>query len=294
MRSALRSLTGFGSGIAEIGGGQLTIDVRSVNHRFFEARVKLPTPLIEHASMCEELVRRSVQRGRVEISGRVSGTDFGAAQLDTARIRDALRSLAALRDEVMPGEPVPAALLAGMPGLLRDDAQVPVAEVRRAVELATERACTALLAMRATEGAALAADLRLHIEALRRLRGQALERVPDAVEAARDRLHDRIRRAVEAAGINLDTSRLEHEVALLADRADVAEELARLESHLDQLEGLLESAEPVGRKMDFLLQEVGREVNTLGSKSTDVALARLVVDLKTEVERLREQCQNVL
>jgi uncharacterized protein (TIGR00255 family) len=294
MKHGLRSLTGFGSGIANLGEGQVAIEVRAVNHRFFEARVRLPTAIAEHASFCEDIVRRHVQRGRVEIAGRLVGTGIGSAQLDTARAKEALRALVELRDAVMPEEPVPVGLIAGLPGLFVEASSLDSAEIRTALEAATTAACIDLEAMRATEGRALADDLKTHIEAIRRLREDALARVPLAIDAARDRLHERVRRAVDAAGIALDASRLEHEIILLADRSDVAEELTRLASHLDQLDALLSAKEPVGRKMDFLLQEVGREVNTLGSKSSDVALARTVVDLKTEVERLREQCQNVL
>lgn len=294
MSSSLRSLTGFGSGAAPLGGGALVVEVRSVNHRFFEARVRLPTAIAEHAGFCEDIVRRHVQRGRLEVVGRLSGVGLGQARLDVDRAREALGALVALRDAVMPGEPVPTALASALPGLFVDDVSLEAGEIRAALESATRVACAELDGMRLTEGRALAADLRSHLWALRALRESAAGRVPMAVDAARDRLRDRVHRALEGSGITLDTGRLEHEIVLLADRADVAEELVRLESHLDQLEAMLTPTEPIGRKMDFLLQEIGREVNTLGSKSSDVVLARIVIDLKTEVERLREQCQNVL
>lgn len=294
MSNRLRSLTGFGTGTAPLGRGELVIELRAVNHRFFEARVKMPGPLAEYASFCEDIARRRVQRGRVELSGRLSGSTLGATSLDPTRARDALRALVALRDDVMPGEPVPVALMTNLPGLFVDEVTLDAADVRTALEAATTAACMALDLMRLNEGDALARDLREHLEAIRRLRAEALARVPLAIDAARERLHERVRRATEAASVSLDTARLEHEIIMLADRSDVAEELVRLASHLDQLDGLLTPNEPVGRKMDFLLQEIGREVNTLGSKSSDVVLSRIVVDLKTEVERLREQCQNVL
>ncbi len=294
MSNRLRSLTGFGTGTAPLGQGEVVVELRAVNHRFFEARVKVPGSLAEFGGLCEEIARKRVQRGRIELSVRLSGSTLGTSSLDTTRARDALRALVALRDEVMPGEPVPVALMASLPGLFVDEVTLDTADVRAALEAATSAACADLDEMRVREGDALARDLREHLEAIRRLRAEALARVPLTIDAARERLHERVRRATEAAAVALDGARLEHEIIMLADRSDVAEELVRLASHLDQLDGLLSPKEPVGRKMDFLLQEIGREVNTLGSKSSDVVLSRIVVDLKTEVERLREQCQNVL
>jgi uncharacterized protein (TIGR00255 family) len=286
-------MTGYGSGDAVLGRGRLVVEVRAVNHRFLEPRVRLPSVLGDHAAVVEDILRRRLGRGRVEAGARLEGTSAGAIELDRERAREAYRALSELRDELRPEEPVPLSLLATVPGLFVEHGGPAAEEVRAALSSATDVACAALDRMRVREGEALAVVLLTHVAEVRRAAAEVKLRCPEVVESHRVRLGERLARLLADGTVEVDPARLEHEVALFADRSDVTEEVERLESHCDQFEELLAEDGPIGRKLDFLLQEMGREANTLGSKSSDVALVRLVVDLKAEIERLREQVQNV-
>lgn len=288
-------MTGHGVGEAELGRGRVLVEVRAVNHRFLDARVKLPVELIEHTGLVEERVRRALHRGRVEVVGRLDGDAFGPPVLDKARARAAFAQLCELRDELRPEEPVPLSLLASIPDLFGGRSQADHDAVRAALEAATDAACEAANAMREREGAALADDLGTHLDAVLAALEGARVRAPEVVDAHRERLRARIARLLADGDVALDSGRLEHEVALFADRADVAEELARLASHCAQMRDLLASEdESAGKRIDFLLQEMSREANTIGSKSADAELSRLVIDMKASISRMREQAQNVL
>lgn len=291
----LRSMTGFGSGDAALGQARLVVEARAVNHRFLDVRVRLPSELSDHATVAEDVARRTLERGRVEITGRVEGRALGAPVLDVDRARAAYEQLVALRDELRPDDPVPLSLLATVPDLFTGSRGPDADEARRAIEVATRAACDALAAMRAREGAALHEDLRKRLDRFQQHLALVEQRCPELVESYRKKLRERIERLLESTSVTPDTSRLEHEVALFADRADVAEEVTRLASHCTQFRELLDTGgEAVGRRLDFLLQEMGRETNTIGSKNADVDVARLVVELKADLERMREQVQNVL
>jgi len=170
---------------------------------------------------------------------------------------------------------------------------VDAAEARHALEIALTRALEGLENMRRSEGAALARALSERLLSARAYRNEIAARASELINGYRSRLHDKLDRLLRDAGVALDSGRLETEVALMADRSDIAEELVRLDSHYDQFEQLLDKDDAVGRRLDFLLQEVSREVNTVGAKCQDAPVAHLVVALKAEVERLREQVQNV-
>lgn len=295
MKAGIRSMTGHGVGEAPLGSGRILVEVRAVNHRFLDARVKLPVELTEYAGLVEERVRRALHRGRVEVVARLDGDAFGPPVLDKARARAAFVQLCELRDELRPNEPVPLSLLASIPDLFGGRSLADHAAVRTAMEAATDAACAAANEMRAREGAALAADLAAHLATVDEARAGARGRAPFVVDAHRERLRTRIARLLSEGDVALDAGRIEHEVALFADRADIAEELARLESHCAQLRDLLSSQdETAGKRIDFLLQEMSREANTIGSKSADAELARLVIDMKASISRMREQAQNVL
>ena len=288
-------MTGFGSGEAPLGRGRLVVDVRAVNHRFLDVRVRLPVELGDEAFAAEEVARRVLDRGRIEIGGRIEGPSGREPRLDVPRARAAFQQLSALRDELRPDEPVPLSLLAIVPDLFSTDAGPPAEQARAAISAATDAACASLSEMRAREGERLADDLRARLARVRAVAEQQRPRATEVVEAYRKKLRERIDRLLESSPVELDAGRLEHEVALFADRADISEEITRLLSHCEQFAALVDSDErAVGRKLDFLLQEMNRETNTIGSKSSDVATVRTVVETKAELERMREQVQNVL
>lgn len=287
-------MTGYGQGRAVVGGGALIIELRSVNHRFLDVKVRFPAAMLAAAAIAEEIARKRLARGRVELTCRSLGAVSGTLRLDTGRARQALSDLRALRDELLPDQELPMSLLSAVPDLF-SAGEAPVEGTREAVREAMEQACEALEAMRAREGAALQADLTTRLQRVRDIAGQIAQAQPRVREALRARTLARIEELLQATGTAVDGGRLEHEIAVQADRSDISEELTRLQSHCAQFEQLLQQPDaPVGRKLEFLLQELGREANTTGAKVWDVELTRSVLDLKAELERLREQVQNVL
>lgn len=285
------SLTGFGSGSAPLGDGRILIEIRSLNHKHQDVRMRLPAELNEHSFFLEQTARTTLGRGRYDLSVRVEGQVSALPELDREKIKALYRSLAALRDEIAPETPLALTSLLGLPEIFSSRGPQPD-DSKAALKAAFEQAVLSLTEMRRIEGEALGRDLRTRLATVRALRQQIAEGSVDLIEHHRQRLHERLTKLLaDSAAVSAD--RLEHEIALLADRSDITEELVRLESHFSQLESLLASAEPAGRKLDFLLQEVGREVNTIGSKSQHAPVSHLVVEMKSEVERLREQVQNV-
>lgn len=293
----IRSMTGYGLGEAPLGSGRVILEARAVNHRYLEVRVRLPIELATHAGEVEARAREALRRGRVEVIGRLEGEVHGRPILARERAKSAFEQLCALRDELRPGEDVPLSLLATVPDLFGSVSGVDHDEARAAVLRATDAACEAVWAMRVNEGQALAEDLTRHLDTLEHERLQIEARAPELVREHRERLRARLERLLvdtEEVRGTLDAGRLEHEVALFADRADVSEELARLASHVAQARELLAGAAEAGKRLDFLLQEMSREANTIGSKSSDADLARRVIEVKAAISRMREQAQNVL
>jgi len=289
----MRSMTGFGLGEAPLGAGKLAIEIRGVNHRFLDVRVRVPRELGDLAPFVEQVAREKLSRGRYEVAVRVDGVGLGAPTLDRDRARAAYRALSELRDELAPGTEVPLTLLGSIPDLFVSSVEREIERVREAARAAFDAAAGALDAMRAREGNALRGDLVKRLETVRRLARDVEKRAPDVVEAHRKRLRDRAERLRAANDIEVDGARLEQEIAMFAERSDICEELTRLESHCGQFAALLSSDEAVGRRLDFLLQEMAREANTVGAKSPDAQIAHAVVEVKAEIERMREQVQNV-
>ena len=286
-------MTGFGAGEgAAEPRGKLLVELRALNHRFLDVRVRTARELTELATHVELLVRERFSRGRIEVVVRAEGLPGSAPVLDVDRAASAFKQLAALRDVVAPGEPVPLSLLSAVPDLfvVSDTSGEPV---RAALGRAFAAAASDLDAMRAREGAALERDLRVHLARATEILAEIEARAPDAVAGAQKRLRERVARLAGSAEGVVDPARLEQEIALLAERSDIVEETTRLRSHVEQLGIMLGEDGPIGRRVEFLLQEMMREANTIGSKCADVVIARAVVALKAEVERLREQAQNV-
>ena len=285
----MRSMTGYGRGAVERGAVHATVDVRAVNHRFLDLKLRggqLPAAAEEAIST---RVRAAIERGSVTVGVHLRGGAPGGARIDGDAAAHAHRALAELA--VRLGVPGPdLALVLAQPGVVTaDDAAGDggAAAVLDALDVALAQ----LDAMRLAEGAALAAEIARRLDELVALRG-AIAGLCAAVpgQLAR-RLTERVRRLVEDA--ELDPGRLAQEIALLADRADVTEELVRLASHLEQARALLAAPGAVGRRLDFLVQEIGRELNTIGSKSAAAEISSVVVDAKAVLEKIREQAQNV-
>jgi uncharacterized protein (TIGR00255 family) len=289
----MRSMTGFGMGESPFGAGKLSVEVRGVNHRFLDVRVRVPRELSELAPYVEQLARERLTRGRIEIGVRVEGLSLGAAVLDRDRARSAYRALCDLRDELAPGQDVPLTLLASIPDLFIPSVEREVDAVREALRKAFDAAVASLDAMRSREGHAMGEDLKRRLDTVRKLAQDVSKRAPDVIEGHRRRLKERAERLRLTAELGVDGGRLEQEIALFAERIDICEELTRLESHCTQFAALIATAESVGRRLDFLLQEMAREANTVGAKSPDAQIAHAIVEVKAEIERMREQVQNV-
>lgn len=289
----MRSMTGFGIGEASLGEGRLFVELKSLNHRYLEVRVRLPAELSEFAFGVEQFARGLLVRGRFDVSIRLSGAALPPPRLSLSHARALYRELSALRDELAPTTALPVAALATMPGVYLRSDETDDALVRSAIESAFRVACHNLEEMRGQEGHTLQQELSARLATAISLADRCAGRARQAVGLCREKLRERAARLLKETGIAVEAGRLEQELALLADRSDVAEEITRLSSHFAQFSALLCSTEAVGRRLDFLLQEVARETNTLGAKSQDAELSHLVVELKAECERMREQVQNV-
>lgn len=285
-------MTGFGLGHAPLRAGSVSAEVRSLNHRFLELRVRLPPEIADQAFFVEQLCRQHLTRGRYDVSVRLEGAALPPVRIDMDRARDAYGELCRLRDELAPGTDLPLSVLGSFPALLEMSVAGDPEPLRAALTRSIEQALSGLDQMRAAEGAVLAAELSSRLGTMRDVLSRISEQAPRLVEHSRARLEQRLSRLLSSSA-GLDPARLAMEVALLADRSDITEELVRLGSHLDQFAALVQGDGPSGRKLDFLLQEMGRETNTIGAKCQDGQLSYLVVSLKAEVERLREQVQNI-
>lgn len=293
-------MTGFGRGIAEQGRVRATVDVRSVNHRFLDLKLRGASlqPALEEAVSAR--VRAAVERGSLAVTVHIARAGEGGARIDHAVARAAHAMLADLaRELALPAPDL--ALVLQQPGVVitgddhRDEAD------DLAVLAALDAALAQLTAMRHTEGAALARELTSRIDELVALRTSIAKLAADVPERTQKKLHERLRKLLQDEASDrandiaawLDPGRLAQEIAVLADRADVSEELVRLESHLAQARALIEGTSASGRRLDFLVQEIGRELNTIGSKSAMAEISSAVVEAKAVLEKVREQVQNV-
>jgi uncharacterized protein (TIGR00255 family) len=285
-------MTGFGVGSAPWGDGRLSLEVRALNHRYQDVRVRMPAELAEQAFFVEQLARARLGRGRYDIAVRVEGRFSGAPHINTERLRALHAALSALSNEIAPGSQLPLSALLGLPHVFESDS-IDSDAVRQAVEQAFTEAANRLGEMRLEEGHALRAELESRLTRARELRSQIEAGAEELVLHQRKRLRERLEKLLHGVEATIDPTRLEAELAILADKSDITEELVRLGSHFGQLEALFSSSESIGRRLDFLLQEVGREVNTIGSKCLHATVSHLVVEMKAEIERMREQVQNV-
>jgi uncharacterized protein (TIGR00255 family) len=289
----MRSMTGFGAGEVPLGSGRLGVEIRAVNHRFLDVRVRVPREFGDLSGFVEHISREKLSRGRYEVTVRVDGVVLDVPALDRDRARAAYQALCALRDELAPGTDVPLSVLASVPDLFASSPDREIERLREATRTAFAAAIDSLDAMRSREGATLRDDLSSRLERVRHLAREIAKRSPEVLEAHRKRLRERAERLRASAEIDLNEARLEQEVAMFAERSDICEELIRLESHCGQFAASLDGAEATGRRLDFLLQEMARETNTVGAKSPDAQIAHAVVEVKVEIERMREQVQNV-
>jgi uncharacterized protein (TIGR00255 family) len=290
----IRSMTGFGKKVAVWQDVSLSVEMRSVNHRFLEVAVRVPRSMADQEDRIKKAVQQRCRRGRIDVTISVHGGRSGAktVQLDRILAKQYHQALRDLKRQLRLSGAIDVGLLAGFRDLFTaSEEPVNQNEVHGRIMDLTAEALIEMERMRRHEGEALARDFSGHVRQLRERARQIADRAPRLAEESYQRLQGRIEKlmATEAP----DQPRLLQELALLADRCDISEELVRLESHMVQFEHTLQSEEPVGKTLEFLLQEVGREVNTIGSKANDATVAQSVVAMKAEVEKMREQVQNV-
>lgn len=291
----IRSMTGYGRRESTTSAGTLVVEVRSVNHRFCEIVVRAPKPFAGLEDRVRKLVGRRVQRGRVDVSVSLQGQRNGTKglALDRTLAKQYHRALRDLQRELgLPGT-VDLSMVASVRDIVSVTDQPPAHDPRleRAVLRLLSGALSDLDAMRVREGKALARDLTQRIRTIAATADAVERRAPLVVEEHLVRMRARVEKLLN--GGEADTQRLHQELAVYADRSDITEELTRLRSHLAQLDGTMRRRGSIGKTLDFLLQEVGREVNTIGSKANDAEIATQVVEIKAELEKVREQVQNI-
>jgi uncharacterized protein (TIGR00255 family) len=290
----IKSMTGYGKGEVAYAGGRITVEVRCVNHRYGEITVKLPRALMQFENDIKKRSGEILSRGKIDVFIQVEGgITLGMPSANLPLARGYFKAFNSIREALGIGEEVSLGLIASQRDVISVAAETEVslevipAELTAALEDALRRVDE----MRFFEGESLMADFVKRRETLRQLIAQVAARAPSVVSEYAARLKERI--AALCAESGLPEDRLALEVAVLADKCDITEELVRLESHLRQFDETLQKNEPVGRKLDFLMQEINREVNTIGSKANDAQIAAVVVELKAELEKIREQVQNI-
>ena len=290
----MKSMTGYGRAVETVNGREFTVEIRSVNNRYLDCTVKLPRTVSFAEDAVKQAVKASISRGKVDVYVSLRAEQEEAAQVSLNRkvlegYLGAMRQMVAdygVRDDIS------AAALSRLPEVFTvEKPDVDEAQLQADLLTVLDRALTQYDAMRSTEGRALEADLRGRGETILTLVAQVEQGSGRTVADYRARLEAKMREVLENTAI--DEARILTEAAIFADKVAVDEETVRLRSHLDQMNTMLTAGGPVGRKLDFLLQEMNREANTIGSKCSDVQLARIVVDIKAELEKIREQTQNL-
>ena len=290
----VKSMTGYGRAVETVNGREFTVELRSVNNRYLDCTVKLPRTLSFAEDAVKQAVKGAISRGKVDvfISMRSEGTQDVKITLNTAMVEGYLGAMRQMSADYGVRDDISVSLLSRMPDVFTvEKPDVDEEQLLSDLMSVVNKALASYDAMRTTEGKALENDLRS--------RGQTILELVAKVEAGsgqtvidyRTRLENKLKEVL--ANTAIDESRILTEAAIFADKIAVDEETVRLRSHLDQLNNMLTTGGAIGRKLDFLLQEMNRESNTIGSKGSDVNLARIVVEIKAELEKIREQTQNI-
>lgn len=290
----LKSMTGYGRSEAIADGRHIVFEIKSVNHKFFECNIRLPRSYSFLEDKLKTYVQSKISRGKVDIFLQIEALEEAGAEvlINHSLAQAYVTALRELKERYQLNDDVSLSLLSRYPDLLSvRKAQEDEDAAWAAVQSVADPAIESFLSMRKTEGARLKEDILAKADKIEQLVGEVEKITPETVSEYRERLHAKIE---ELLGDNrFDEQRVLTEVAVFADKVAVDEETVRLKSHIKQLRHLAQSGEPVGRKIDFLVQEMNRETNTIGSKSVNSKIAYLVVDMKAEIEKIREQVQNI-
>ena len=291
---ALKSMTGFGEGTASAEGIRVLVEISSVNRKQLDVNISLPRNLATLDARIQQRVRREFSRGRISGNVRVdlTGDAGGTVIINEQLARQYVEGIRTLAKKMRLADDLSAETIARLPGLVTvEQDRLDAEHAGGVMDRALDKALRSLSRMRAAEGRVLEADLRTRLTLLEKLRKSIAGRAADVTAVYRARLFQRMQEAglTDLAG----DERMLKEIALFSDRCDISEELTRLGSHLTQARSLLRGNEPAGRTLDFLCQELFREINTIGSKANGIEITRQVVLFKTELERIREQVQNI-
>ena len=289
-------MTGFGRVEAVTAGKRMQVEMKSLNHRYLEISLRMPATLFPLETEIKKKIGERFFRGKIEVSIRMDneanqdGTQ--ALMLNLPLVRQYYSLLSQIKEELQLPDEVTLSMMSGFRDLyMPKEVEEDVAVLWKGLEEILAEAMDKLTDMRTTEGGALGRDLACRMDKIQQLLQIIALRAPEVVVEYRQRLSDRVRDLTQ--GMVIDEGRIHQEVAILAEKSDITEEVVRLESHIGQFMELLEGEEAIGRKVDFLIQEMNREVNTIGSKSGDAETARQVIEIKSELAKVREQIQNV-
>jgi len=289
-------MTGYGRSETLVGGRILIVEIKSLNHRNLEIGCRGGNGLGPLEISIKKKIAERVFRGRVEVILRfesdMEATGTNLLKVDLPLVREYYAILKQIRSDLELDDPITLDMVVSIKnGIYTAEPEYTDDETWIIIEEGIEKALAALMEMKEKEGSQLYKDFMTRIDVIRKYCESIASRAPQVVLEYRKRLLERIEEL--AADVEIDQARLAQETALMADKMDITEELVRLESHINHFAGLLESNEPVGRQLDFIAQEMHREINTVGSKSGDIEIARSVIDVKTELAKIREQVQNI-
>ncbi len=290
----LKSMTGFGRSEGNTSLGRVVVEARSVNHRYSDINVKLPKRLIPFEMRIKEIIKSEVSRGRIDVSVKLDSTEEGRVQLevDLDAAQQYYRALQSMKEKLKLSGDITLQVMAEAKDVITAKEELEDVEPYwQEIAPVLKQSIKAMDDMKRSEGEVLAKDIQQRLEHIRQEIAAIKQRFPLSLEAYGDRLRERLESLL--AGSELDSSRFQQEIAFLAERTDITEEIVRAESHLIRFTALLNGEEPVGRKLDFLLQEIHREANTISSKANDAESSQRVVEIKSELEKIREQVQNI-
>ncbi len=292
----IRSMTGYGRAETVFEDKKVAVESKSINHKNLESSIRIPSSLSSLETSIKKRVAEVISRGRVEVSIKIESASGGNGAESLGVNQPLLESyyalLKGLKETFNLAGDIRLETLVGIKGaVLMSETEIAAQEIWGAIEDALENSLISLIKMKEVEGELLYEDFTGRLKIISGQIAILKARVPEVLNAYQERLSARIRELTE--GIECDESRLIQEVAIMAEKSDITEEIVRFESHIKQFGQMLQSDEPIGRKMDFLLQEMHREINTIGSKSSDLVISGAVIEVKTELAKLREQAQNI-
>jgi uncharacterized protein (TIGR00255 family) len=288
------SMTGYGTGSAQKNETAVSVEIRAVNHRFLDLHIRIAREYLFLEGEIQQLVRGALDRGRVDVSATIQKADSASGLVNYSLVRDYLEAAGRLKDEFHLQDSVDLKTLLGLPGVLQNTESVRPEESEEISGLLRESVRAALegvLRMRRQEGEALHAEMLRYLGAMQENVRRISELSAHSTAECLEKLTRRLAGLMPQGG--LDPQRLVQEAALIADKCDISEEIARLRSHIEQYRALMDAEEKAGKKLDFLLQELQREVNTILSKSGNLEIGRHAIAIKADIEKLREQVQNV-